>query len=142
MSDIPLKSPADYSHFVAETLNHPVVLHSTVVVWSDSPYTGTAEGEVYCAGGARPRLRKELDFYARLITSSGYEVYQGDERMFWYDAFPYPGDTVSTSIFPQHKQVPPDIKHNRIPAPGMSFERPNLCTLIQKIEEYLKRQPS
>ncbi len=112
------------------------------MVWSDSPFTGTAEGDVYCAGGVRLRLREELDFDAGLITSYGYEVYQGDVRIFWYDDFPHPGDTTLASTFPHHKHVPPDIKRNRIPAPGMSFERPNLCILIQEIEEYLKRQPS
>ena len=29
----------------------------------------------------------------------------------------------------------PNIKHNRVPAPGMSFERPNLTLLIEEIEE-------
>jgi hypothetical protein len=29
--------------------------------------------------------------------------------------------------------MPPDIKHNRIPAPGMSFEQPNLPDLIEEI---------
>jgi hypothetical protein len=28
----------------------------------------------------------------------------------------------------------PDIKHNRVPAPGISFEQPNLPFLIEEIE--------
>jgi hypothetical protein len=37
--------------------------------------------------------------------------------------------------------VPLNIKHNRIPAPGMSFTQPNLPMLIQEIEDtILKRQ--
>jgi hypothetical protein len=47
--------------FGAETLGRPWVLHSTVRVWSDSPYTGIADGEVFCSGGVRLRLREELD---------------------------------------------------------------------------------
>jgi hypothetical protein len=35
---------------------------------------------------------------------------------------------------PHHKHVLPDIKHNRVPAPGISFEHPNLPTLIEAIE--------
>ena len=38
-----------------------------------------------------------------------------------------------------YKHVPPDIKHNRIPAPGMSFIRPNLPALIQEIEALVER---
>jgi hypothetical protein len=34
--------------------------------------------------------------------------------------------------------VPPDIKHNRIPAPEMSFTRPNLSVLIREIEAMKK----
>ncbi len=29
-----------------------------------------------------------------------------------------------------HRHEPPDIKHNRRPAPGISFTEPNLATLI------------
>ena len=32
----------------------------------------------------------------------------------------------------------PNIKHNRIPAPGMSFSQPNLPGLIREIEELIK----
>jgi hypothetical protein len=93
MSDNPLKSLAEYSHFITETLDRPGVQRSTVVVWSDSPYTGTAEGEVFFAGGVRLRMREELDFNAGLITSYGYEVYQGEVRMYWYDDFPHPNSS-------------------------------------------------
>ena len=33
-----------------------------------------------------------------------------------------------------HKHVPPDIRHHRIPAPGMSFVVPNLPGLLREIE--------
>ena len=35
-----------------------------------------------------------------------------------------------SSTFPHHYHEPPDIKHNRKPAPGISFTEPNLPTLI------------
>ncbi len=35
MASLPLQSLAEYRRFVAETLQHPCVLHSTVRVWSD-----------------------------------------------------------------------------------------------------------
>ncbi|MBT9170173.1 MAG: hypothetical protein DDT18_00512 [Actinobacteria bacterium] len=134
MTDNPLTSLDKYSRFVAELLNHPTVERSTVMVWSDSPYTGIAEGEVFFSNGIRLRLREELDFAAGLITSYGYEVYRHVERLYWYDDFPHPNDPNLASTFPHHKHVPPDIKHNRIPAPKISFTRPNLRVLIGEIE--------
>jgi hypothetical protein len=134
VSDEALKSLVGYSRFAVEAFNRPSVQHSTVTVWSDSPYTGTAEGEVIFAGGVRLRMREELDFEAGLITSYGYEVYRGNERLYWYDDFPHPNDPDLASSFPHHKHVPPDIKHHRIPASQLSFVRPNLPFLVQEIE--------
>jgi hypothetical protein len=135
MVDYPLQSLAAYSRFVAELLDRSSVERSTMVVWPASPYTGIAEGEVYFSHGIRLRLREELDFDAGLIPAYGYEVYRHNERLYWYDDFPHPNDPTLASTFPHHKHVPPDIKHHRIPAPEMSFSRPNLSVLLQEIEE-------
>jgi hypothetical protein len=134
MSEHPLTSLAEYSRFVAELLNHPSVSRSTVAVWSDSPCTGIAEGEVFRSNGVRLRLREELDFDARLITAYGYVAYRGEDRLFWYDDFPHPNDSALAATFPHHKHVPPDIRHHRIPAPAMSFTRPNLPALLEEAE--------
>jgi hypothetical protein len=115
---VPLSSLDAYSRFITVTLDRPTVLRSTVAVWSDSPFTGVAEGEVFFVRDVRLRLREELDFEDQLMTAYGYEVYRGDERVHWYDDFPHPTDTDLASTFPHHKHVPPDIKRNRIPAPG------------------------
>lgn len=135
----PLKSLTNYSHFIAELLNRPTVKHSTLSVWSDSPYTGVAEGDVFFTNGLRLRIREELDFLEGIITSYGYEVHQGTERLYWYDDFPHPKDLNLTSTYPHHKHIPPDIKHNRIPAPGINFSRCNLPVLILEIEEIKKK---
>lgn len=74
MSDNPLESIANYSRFIAESLDRNSIKHSTLAVWSDSPYTGIAEGEVFFINGFRLRLREELDFIEGIITSYGYEV--------------------------------------------------------------------
>ncbi len=47
MAANPLKSLNAYSNFIAESLDRPTVEHSTVAVWSASPHTGIAEGEVF-----------------------------------------------------------------------------------------------
>jgi hypothetical protein len=135
MADTPLNSLTDYSRFVADLLHRPTIKRSTAAVWSDSRHTGVAEGEVFFSNNIRLRLREELDFYAGLITSYGYEVYRGSERLFWYDDFPHPNDPDLVSTYPHHKHVPPDIKHNRISTPDISFNRPNLLVIIQEIEE-------
>jgi hypothetical protein len=62
MTENPLESLDSYSHFVAELLDRPTVERSTVAVWSESPYTGVAEGEIFFSNGLRLRVREELDF--------------------------------------------------------------------------------
>ena len=57
-----------------------------------------------------------------------------------YEEFIYtlPQQFRSISSHPHHKHVPPDIKHHRIPAPELSFTKPNLPFLIQEIEQLLE----
>ena len=138
MSGNPLRSLAEYSRFVAEIVNRDTIRRSTIKVWSDSSHTGIAEGELFFEGSLRLRLREELDFEAQLITSYGYEVYRGPERLFWYDDFPHPHVPELASTFPHHKHVPPHEKRNRVPAAAISFIRANLLALIGEIEELLK----
>lgn len=129
-----LSSLTEYSRLVAELFNRSSVERSTVAVWSESPYTGIAEGEVFFSNGLRLRMREEIDIDAHLIVSYGYEVYKGDERLYWYDDFPHPNDSHLASTFPHHKHVPPNIKHHRIPAEFLSFDCPNLPAIIGEIE--------
>jgi hypothetical protein len=135
MAENPLKSLAGYSGFLSQVLDRPSVRRSTLVVWSDSPWTGTAEGEITFANGARLRVREELDFDAGLITAYGYEVSRGGEALYWYDDFPHPNDPALAATFPHHKHVPPDIKHHRVPAPEISFTRPNLPEIVRDAEQ-------
>jgi hypothetical protein len=67
MPDNPLKSLTNYSRYIAELINRPTVKHSTLAVWSDSPYTGVAEGDVFFTNGLRLRIREELDFLEGII---------------------------------------------------------------------------
>lgn len=135
MNGDPLRSVAEYSRFVAELLDRPGVEHSAISVWSDSPYTGIAEGDIFFTGNLRLRMREEMDFDAGIITSYGYEVYRSEDRLYWYDDFPHPHDPALASTFPHHKHIPPDLKRHRIPAPEMRFSIPNLPVLIREIEE-------
>ena len=47
MNGNPLHSLDVYSRFVARVLDRSAVVRSTLSVWSVSPYTGIAEGEVF-----------------------------------------------------------------------------------------------
>lgn len=134
MADNPLCSLAGYSQFLAETLNRPSILQSTIRVWSTSPFTGTAEGEATFSNDIRLRIREELDFADSLITSYGYEVYRGTECLYWYDDFPHPEEATLASTYPHHKHVPPNMKRNRVPAAHLQFTRPNLTAVIQEVE--------
>ena len=133
----PLASLNDYSRFVAALVSRPTVLHSTLVVWSASPYSGVAEGEISFAEGLKLRVLEELDFETRLITGYSYEVYRHEEKLYWYDDFPHPDDPELAATHPHHKHIPPDIKHHRVPAPGIHSDRPNPTTLIDDIEARL-----
>ena len=70
-----------------------------------------------------------------VISRYGYEVWRGSEKLYWYDSQPHPGDPKLAATDPHHKHIPPDIKHNRIPALGFSFNEPNLPRLIEEIEQ-------
>ena len=99
-----------------------------------------AEGEVFFLKGFRLRMREELDFDAGLMTSYGYEVYRNGERLYWYDDYPHPNDPTLASTYPHHKHVPPDMKHHRIPAPGISFDQQNLLLVLQEIEALIESE--
>jgi hypothetical protein len=137
MVDNPLASLAGYSRFMAELLDRPDVIRSTINVWSASPYTGVAEGEVLFKGEVRLRIREEIDFDEKLITSYGYEVYKKGEKEYWYDDFPHPNDPELAYTYPHHKHVSPNIKENRIPAPNLNFSTPNIPFIIQELESLI-----
>ena len=75
-----------------------------------------------------------VDFEQGRIRNYSYEIRQAGEKLAWYDPFEHPHIPALASTHPHHKHIQPDIKHHRIPAPGISFEQPNLPYLIEEIE--------
>jgi len=71
---------------------------------------------------------------AAFIQKYSYNVKKNAEILYWYDSQEHPNDPNLQSTHPHHKHIPPDIKHHRIPAPGISFSEPNLTFLIREIE--------
>lgn len=71
------------------------------------------------------------------IEGYSYELWRGSEKLYWYDSQPHPDDPTLASTDPHHKHIPPDIKHHRVPVPGLSLTAPNLEFLIQEVEALL-----
>jgi hypothetical protein len=119
----------------------PSVKSSTLVFIRRGATLARVTGELYFEQGIRLVVRERI-LYHRLpliIEWYGYEVWQSEEKLYWYDSQPHPDNPALASTHPHHKHVPPDIKHNRIPAPNMSFTHPNLPALIEEIEELIEK---
>lgn len=136
----PLRSAEDYELFLYTIPeNFPSVRYSTIAFIRRGASLARVTGELFFEHDIRLVIRERV-IYARLpaiIDEYGYEVWRGDEKLYWYDSQPHPNDPSLQSTHPHHKHVPPDIKHNRIPAPGMSFIQPNLPSLIREIESLI-----
>lgn len=138
----PLRTPEDYELFLYTLPERfPSVRCSTVTFVRRGATLARVAGELRFDQGIRLVIRERI-LYHRLpaiIDWYGYEVWQGEVKLYWYDSQPHPDDPSLQSTHPHHKHIPPNIKHNRIPAPEMSFTRPNLPVLIQEIENLIKR---
>jgi hypothetical protein len=135
MSD-PFRTPQDYELYLYTLKdNYPGVISSTLTFVRLGATLARVSGEVQFDSGIRLTVRERIVFdrLPLVIDSYGYEVWRANDKLYWYDSQPHPGDPVLAISYPHHKHVPPDIKHNRIPAPEMSFTRPNLPALIQEV---------
>jgi len=138
----PLRTPNDYELFLYTlTEQFPSVRHSTVTFVRLGATLARVSGELYFDQGIRLVVRERI-LYHRLpvvIDWYGYEVWKGEEKLYWYDSQPHPNDPTLQRMHPHHKHIPPDMKHNRIPSPEMSFSQPNLSVLIREIENLVKK---
>ncbi len=116
--------------------DHAFIQASTLTVVRQASNVATVEGSLFFPNELRLHIMElvRFDLNPPRLTRYGYEVWRGDEKLYWYDSQPHPNDPTLASTHPHHKHVPPDIKHNRIPAPDLSFTRPNLPFLITEIE--------
>lgn len=133
----PFRSLAEYEAFVYTLAQHySAVQRATLVVVRRGATVAVVRGEVEFRQGIRLVVREKLSFAQAVgeIESYGYEVWQNQELLYWYDPQPHPNIPELQTSHPHHKHVPPDIKHNRIPAPELSFTQPNLPFLIAEIE--------
>jgi len=124
-------SRAEYESLVYGLLDtSPDVVASTLQLYSTSTLTAIVEGNVHLRNGLELRIVEALDFKIGHIQRYSYTVFRAGEKVRWYDSEPHSETPDLASTFPHHLHEPPDIKHNRRPAPGISFQTPNLPTLI------------
>lgn len=136
------RTPEDYELFLYTlTERFASVRRSTITFVRRGTSLARVAGELYFDYNLRIVIRERL-IYDRLpltVDWYGYEVWRDDKKLYWYDSQPHPDDPLLQSTHPHHKHVPPDIKHHRIPAPGMSFTQPNLLKLILELEGLVKQ---
>ncbi len=136
----PLRTAQDYELFVYSLSDRfPIVEHSTITFVRRGVSLARIAGELHFPHGIRMVIRERILYY-RLpaeIDWYGYEIWRNDEKLYWYDSQPHPNESSLQSTHPHHKHTPPNIKHNRTPAPGMSFTEPNLPYLIKEIQELI-----
>lgn len=122
---------------------HASVQYAQVTLKMRGPAQATLLADVFFENDIRLHVREELDFETPApIRDYSYEVWQGEQKLYWYDPQPHPHIPTLQSTHPHHKHVSPDIKHNRIPAPDLSFSEPNIPFLIHEIEETLLTRDS
>lgn len=139
----PLRTLEDYEVFLY-TLPEQFksIRHSTLALVRRGTSLARVSGELHFDHGFRLVLVERIiaDRSPAVIDAYGYEVWHKHDKLFWYDSQPHPDDPALQSTHPHHKHVPPDIKHHRLPAPQMSFSRPNLSELIAEVEALIARE--
>jgi hypothetical protein len=130
------RTPEDYELFIYTLPNRfKSIRQSTLTLVRRGASLGRIAGELHFGRGFRLIVRERilLDRLPLVIDWYGYEVWRENEKLFWYDSQSHPDCSKLRSSHPHHKHVPPDMKHNRVPAPQMSFTHPNLPVLIEEI---------
>lgn len=139
----PFQSLRDYEFFIytlSQSYNSIIV--STLTIKQKGRFFAELDGELIFTFGYRLAVYELLTLTttALMIHGYSYELWQGISKLYWYDSQPHPHIPSLATTDPHHKHVPPNIKRNRIPAPGLSFAQPNLPFLIQEIEALISAQ--
>jgi hypothetical protein len=130
----------DYEAFIyGLPQQYPSLAYSKLLVARRGVGTAVVSGDAFFSDGIRLSINEQLMFDDDVwrIVRYSYEVWRNAEKLYWYDPQPHPNDPTLVSTHPHHKHIPPDIKHHRVPAPGLSFIAPNLPFLIAEIEQDL-----
>jgi hypothetical protein len=132
---MPITDFHTYAEFIYSLQKlYPSIQRCTLVLATIGPTLAKLEGQLNFKGDVVLDVWELVDFAAGHIRNYSYEVYQAGDKIAWYDPFEHPHIAELAGTYPHHKHIPPDLKQNRVPAPGISFEQPNLPTLIVEIE--------
>jgi hypothetical protein len=125
---------ANYSTYVYSLRErHPFISGSTLALASIGATLAKLEGRIDCNSGVHLLVWELIDFAEHRIRTYSYEVYQNDVKVCWYDAWEHPEIPALASTFPHHKHLPPNLRENRVPAPGMRFNGPNLDVVMEDV---------
>ncbi|MBN1482936.1 hypothetical protein EH223_13460 [candidate division KSB1 bacterium] len=137
----PLQTPEAYELYIYSLKEHHASIeHSTLTFVRRGASLAKVSGELVFIKNYKLVVLERLS-YDRLpmkIDGYGYEVWHGEQKLYWYDSQPHPDEPELQSTHPHHKHIQPNIKHNRVIAPNMSFTKPNLKTLVQEIENLIE----
>lgn len=117
---------------------YPEIRASSIHIYTTSQGTALVKGSIHFQNGLELHMFEVIDFIAGRISDYSYDVFRSEECIRWYDPQPHPENPDLAETFPHHLHDPPDpstgsgqsIKHNRKPAFGITFDTPNLPTLI------------
>jgi hypothetical protein len=133
-----LNSAQDYSRYVYSLQErHPQIQQLRLSLYTTGTTDGILKGEIHFHGEIILHVVEVIDFAGGVLETYSYTVKRGQKALYWYDPQPHREVPSLAGTFPHHKHVPPQIKHNRIPSPGLSFEHPNLDFLVAEIEREL-----
>jgi len=104
---------------------------STLRLYPNARTTAIVRGSVFFENGLELRVFEYLDLSDGEILDYSYTIYRGEKKIRWYDPQPHPENQELASTFPHHFHEEPAIKQNRKPAPGISFDSPNLPALVE-----------
>lgn len=138
----PFRTLEDYELFLYTLAEQfPSVRRSSLTLVRRGATLARVAGEVEFQGEFRLVVVERLlaDRRPVMLDAYGYEIWRGQEKLCWYDCQPHPDDAALQSTHPHHKHVPPNMKHNRRPAPQMDFSRPNLPHLIAEVEALISQ---
>ena len=133
-----LNDIAAYQYFIYSLQqSFPSIRQSTLTLILHGAAFAELVGTIFFRDGIRLEVWEDIDFSDAVILGYSYSVNRGAERLYWYDPQPHPHIPELAATHPHHKHAPPNIKRNRVIAPGISFTQPNLPLLIQEIEREL-----
>ena len=120
-----------YSAFIyALAERHPEVINSRLILVPIGATLAKVEGRIECRGNLRVEVFELIDFADHRIRTYSYEVFVGEEKVCWYDHWEHPEIPALRTTFPHHQHRLPDLRNNRVPAPGISFRSPNLDVVL------------